>query len=305
MSSVTVAVVGGGPAGAVTALGLARAKVPVALLEQSDGSGNSIGENLAPSARPLLQRLGLETTVAATTPLGRKQLILVSDAQVDQMGITAFQQRQKEIPRARAPGVTAYVECVARAVTAEVREGRRPGSWEVVVFDDDEVNAFALPGDKIGVYTGLLDVAATQDQLATVIGHEIAHVLARHSAERVSTAMATQTGLAAVSAAGVSPQIAGLLGVGAQVGVELPFSRTQETESDLLGLDLMARAGFDPRASVELWQRMAKAGGQKPPELLSTHPADATRIEKLRERMPQAIQLYEQARASGKKPACR
>lgn len=231
--------------------------------------------------------------------------MLVSDSQVDQMGASAFQQMRKEIPRSRSAKLNAYVECVARAVTAEVREGNRPASWEVVVFDADEVNAFALPGGKIGVYRGLLDVAQNQDQLATVIGHEIAHVLSRHSAERVSTAMATQTGLAVVGATGaVSPQTLGLLGLGAQVGIELPFSRTQETESDMLGLDLMARAGFDPGASVDLWQRMAEAGGKKPPELLSTHPADSTRIENLRRRLPEAQKLREQARAQGKNPRC-
>lgn len=254
----------------------------------------------------LLVAVALSTATCATTPLGRRQLILVSDAQVAQMGATAFQEMQRKIPRSRSAKLNAYVECVARSITAEVREGSRPASWEVVVFDEDEVNAFALPGGKIGVYRGLLEVAQNQDQLATVIGHEIAHVLARHSAERVSTALATQTGLAVVGATGaVSPQTLGLLGLGAQVGIELPFSRTQETESDMLGLDLMARAGFDPRASVELWQRMAKAGGgKKPPELLSTHPADSTRIENLRRRLPAAIELQEQARAQGKNPRC-
>ena len=241
----------------------------------------------------------------STTPLGRRQLMLVSDAEVDQMGLTAYRGMQQEVPRSSSPKVNGYVECVARAVTAEVREGSVPRSWEVTVFDQDEVNAFALPGGKIGVYTGLLKVAADQDQLATVVGHEIAHVLARHSSERLSTAMATQTGLRLIGASGtVSPEIVGLLGVGAQVGIELPFSRTQESEADLLGLDLIARAGFDPRASVELWQRMGKTGGAKPPEMLSTHPADTTRIEALRARLPQIMPVYEKARAQGKIPRC-
>lgn len=249
----------------------------------------------------------LSALVAAcsTTPLGRRQLMLVSDTEVDKMGLTAYREMQGEIPRSSNPKVNHYVECVARAVAAEVREGNVPGSWEVTVFDQDDVNAFALPGGKIGVYTGLLKVAGNQDQLATVIGHEIAHVLARHSSERLSTAMATQTTLQLAGASGaVSPQVMGLLGVGAQVGIELPFSRTQESEADLLGLDIMARAGFDPRASVELWQRMGKAGGSKPPEMLSTHPADTTRIENLRNRLPQVMPVYEKARAAGKTPRC-
>jgi predicted Zn-dependent protease len=254
----------------------------------------------------LLLLMAAAVAECAVTPTGRRQLILVSDTQVDQMGVTAYREMQKDVPRSRSTKVNAYVECVARAVSAEVKVGNVPSSWEVTVFDEKDVNAFALPGGKIGVYTGLLDVASNQDQLATVIGHEIAHVLARHSAERVSTAMATQTGLAAIQASGVvpSPQMMGLLGLGAQVGVELPFGRTQESEADAMGLELMARAGFDPGASVALWQRMAKAGGQKPPELLSTHPADETRIDDLRADLPAAMKLYEQARAQGKNPRC-
>jgi predicted Zn-dependent protease len=242
----------------------------------------------------------------SVTPTGRRQLMLVSDKQVDQMGVSAYRGMQQQVPRSTSAKVNGYVECVARAVSAEVTVGNVPPSWEVTVFDEKDVNAFALPGGKIGVYTGLLGVAENQDQLATVIGHEIAHVLARHSAERVSTAMATQTGLAAIQASGVvsSPQMMGLLGLGAEVGVTLPFSRTQESEADTMGLDLMARAGFDPRASVDLWRRMAKAGGDKPAELLSTHPADATRIADLQSRLPEAMKLYEAARAQGKTPRC-
>lgn len=246
-------------------------------------------------------------SACATSPLGRKQLVFFPDEQLDEMGVAAYAQAKKETPPSNDVVENRYVTCVAKAVTAAADKG--PKEWEVTVFNKDEVNAFALPGGKIGVYTGLLKVAKNQDQLATVIGHEVAHVLARHGNERVSTAYATQTGLEVVQAmAGGASQdrqnIMALLGLGAQVGIILPFSRTQEEEADLLGLDLMAKAGFDPRASVDLWNNMIAASGNGGPAFLSTHPASTTRIKELNDRMPKAMVLYEQARAQGKIPKC-
>jgi len=243
----------------------------------------------------------------ATSPLGRKQLVFFPDEQLDEMGVAAYAQAKQETPPSTDAVENRYVTCVAKAVTAAVEKG--PKEWEVTVFNKDEVNAFALPGGKIGVYTGLLKVARNQDQLATVIGHEVAHVLAKHGNERVSTAYATQTGLQLVEAlAGSATQdksnLMALLGLGAQVGVILPFSRIQESEADLLGLDLMAKAGFDPRASVDLWKNMMAASGNGGPAFLSTHPASSTRITDLEKRMPKAMPLYEQARAQGKAPKC-
>jgi predicted Zn-dependent protease len=188
---------------------------------------------------------------------------------------------------------------VAKAVLTEMGGSK---GWEVVTFEDKAVNAFALPGGKIGVYTGLLKVAETQDQLAAVIGHEVAHVLAGHSAERVSEQMAAQLGTSAASAAtGIDPQV---FGIATDVFFLLPHSRTQESEADILGLDYMAKAGFDPRQAPVLWQNMRKAGGQKPPEMLSTHPSDETRIAILNNRLGVSMPLYEQARAAGKQPRC-
>ncbi|MCK9563171.1 MAG: M48 family metallopeptidase, partial [Bacteroidales bacterium] len=185
----------------------------------------------------------------ATSPTGRSQIILVSDAEMAQMGAQAFDQLKKETPPTRNSSVSSYVNCVANAITPHV-EGRY--SWEVEVFEDDSVNAFALPGGKIGVNTGLLKAAQNQHQLAAVVGHEIAHVIARHSAARVSNQLATQMGVTAVAAGtGMDPQ---LIGMGADLLVTLPYSRGDETEADILGLDYMARAGFDPRESVALWQ---------------------------------------------------
>ncbi len=259
--------------------------------------------------RLLFLIIGGVLSACATSPMGRSQLILFPESEMAQMGSAAFREMQQQTPREGATGVNNYVQCVVEHVVLAMPEGRL-ADWEVTVFADDQANAFALPGGKIGVYTGLLEVAENQDQLATVVAHEVAHVLARHSNERVSTNYATQTGLQVVQIAGgtSSParnQLYGLLGLGAQVGVLLPFSRAQESEADLMGLDLMARAGFDPRESVKLWENMGKEGGARPPEFLSTHPSGATRMQDLNERMRYAMDLSLQARSAGRNPDCR
>lgn len=242
----------------------------------------------------------------ATSPLGHRQLQLFPEEQIAEMGASAFQQLKAKTPESDDSSTNSYVTCVADAITSELGPGRE---WEVVVFEDEAVNAFALPGGKIGVYTGLLEVAENQDQLAAVIGHEVSHVIAEHGNARMSAAVVTQAGLTAAqiyasSSGGEQQQILGLLGLGAQVGVLLPYGRSQETEADLLGLDLMARAGFDPRESTDLWRNMAAAGGEQPPEFLSTHPSHETRIETLTERMPRGLKLYSQAQARGDTPDC-
>ena len=179
-----------------------------------------------------------------------------------------------------------------------------------MVFEDDQANAFALPGYKIGVYTGLLKYAKNQDQLAAVMGHEVAHVIAEHGNERVSNQMATQAGLSiAAVLLGTEPDdntalIMAGLGLGAQYGVILPFSRSHESEADLIGLDLMARAGFNPQESVTLWQNMSQSG-LSPPEFMSTHPSSDTRIEQLRERIPQVQPAYQQAVKNGQRANCK
>lgn len=243
-------------------------------------------------------------TACATSPLGRSQLKLVSDDELAQLGVTSFQQTSKETPVSSDGRTTAYVNCVARAITDEVG-----GVWEVRVFESKDVNAFALPGGKIGVYTGLLAVTKTQDQLAAVIGHEVAHVIAGHSNERVSQQQVTDLGLGLanviVGGGAGGGALMSALGVGAQYGVLLPFSRTHESEADLLGLDYMAKAGFDPSQAAELWRNMARVGGEKPPEFASSHPSDETRIRQIEARLPQDLPVYQQARASGKKPNCR
>ncbi|WP_240776308.1 M48 family metallopeptidase [Nitrincola alkalilacustris] len=246
-------------------------------------------------------------SACATSPTGRTQLTLFSEGELAQMGSASFDQIKEEEKINTNRAVNQYVQCVSDALLAV---SGTPEGWEVVVFDAEGVNAFALPGKKIGVHTGLLKVAETPDQLAAVIGHEIGHVQARHGNERVSTAFATQAGLAligAVVASGEepSPALMAALGLGAQVGVMLPFSRQHELEADLIGLDLMARAGFDPQQSITLWQNMSRSGGGQSVEFLSTHPGHETRIRTLQQSMPGAMDTYNRARAAGKNPTCR
>lgn len=246
-------------------------------------------------------------SACATSPTGRNQLMIVSEDSIAQQGVAAFRQMQKEIPQSKDERQVAYVQCVANRITSNIRglnaEGKLavPAGWEVGVFDSKDVNAFALPGGKIGVFAGLLGVATTQDQLAAVVGHEVAHVLSRHSAERASANLPAQLGGAVASIYGLGQ----LYGMGISTLFLLPYSRSHETEADLLGLDLMALSGFDPRQSVTLWQNMAKkSGGAKPPEMLSTHPSDQTRISNLNGRMQSALNLYVAALSKAEKPRC-
>jgi len=240
----------------------------------------------------------------ATSPTGRSQLVLMPDSQMDQMGLQAFTNIKDKTPVDTSRTTNRYVQCVGTAITRVVG-----GSWEIVVFRDDAANAFALPGRKIGVNTGLLKVAENQHQLATVLGHEVSHVLAHHGNERVSQSLLVEQGLNVVSAiaspqSGAGQSLMGMLGVGAQYGILMPFSRVQESEADMHGLDLMARAGFDPRESVQLWKNMAQASKQQPPEFLSTHPSHSTRISDLVARLPHSLQLMNQAHQRGRRPAC-
>lgn len=249
----------------------------------------------------------------ATSPTGKRQFTLFSESQMAEMGSSTFASMQQSQKLDPSPRNAAYVNCIVNAIIPElnaVAPAMRGTQWEVKVFADDSPNAFALPGGKIGVHTGMLTVAKNQHQLASVLGHEIGHVWAKHSNQRVSQTFATQTGmqLASVAAGEMTSekqQLLGLLGVGAQFGVLLPFSRKHESEADEIGLELMARAGFDPRQSVELWRNMQKAGGGSTPEFLSTHPGTDSRIRDLNARMDRAMKIYQQAQASDKRPNCR
>ena len=233
-----------------------------------------------------------------------------------QMGTTAFAELKSTTPLSSDSAEITYVRCVANAITSVLTPQEvvpvAVTQWEVVLFDEDSANAFALPGGKMGVHTGLLRVARNQSQLATVMGHEVAHVLAQHGNERVSQTTLAQVGMnmvGVIAGADTPEKQEALAALGVpllQVGVLMPFGRSQESEADEIGLYLMARAGFDPRESVPLWENMGRnSAGQAPPEFMSTHPSHATRIQRLQAAMPKAIELQQQAIASGRRPSCR
>jgi predicted Zn-dependent protease len=251
----------------------------------------------------------ISTIVACTTsPTGRNQLLLFPESKLNEMGVQAFAGMKSDIKISDKAVQNDYVQCIADSITAHVSKEVFNGEWEVVVFDDEQVNAFALPGGKIGVYTGLLKVATNQHQVAAVMGHEVGHVIAHHGNERVSHNALIGAGKEVVNQVLQANEVpsSGLimsgLGITTQYAVALPFSRAHESEADLIGLNLMAKAGFDPKESVQLWKNMSAAsGGKTQPELLSTHPNPSTRIEDLQENMASALNTY---KASNKRPNC-
>ncbi len=244
-------------------------------------------------------------SACATNRAGRSQFNFMPDSEMNAMGIQAFEQLKQQKPVSGSPRYQKFVQCIARAITAETG-----GNWEVVVFEDKTLNAFALPGNKIGVHTGLIEFVDNADQLAAVIGHEVAHVLNKHGNERASQKAALNQGMSLIGAlanpTSTTGQLAmGALGLGAQYGILMPYSRLHESEADIFGLNLMAKAGFKPGQSVVLWQKMDKASqGQTPPEFLSTHPSHQTRIADLQKALPKAKALQQQAHQMGKQPHC-
>src|SRR5215470_19411125 len=237
----------------------------------------------------------------ATVPYtNRSQLMLVSESDDLALGATAYGEVLKKSNIESDPQITEVVQRVGKRIAAVAD---KPGyQWEFTVIDDPKTaNAFCLPGGKVAVYTGIFPMAHDENGLATVIGHEVAHALARHGAERMSQDTLLQVGAAGVAvAAGVSgtsgatqQAIMQAYGLGSTVGVALPFSRSQESEADHIGLILMAKAGYDPDAAIGLWQRMEAAErGNSPPEWLSTHPAPATRIQDLQGWVAEAKQYF-------------
>jgi predicted Zn-dependent protease len=247
--------------------------------------------------------LGVAVCSCTTVPYTqRTRLMMVSESEDLTLGAAAYKEILAEQKIDRDPQINRIVRRVGERIAAVA--AKPDYQWEFTVIDAPQtVNAFALPGGKVAVYTGLLPVAEDEAGLATVMGHEIAHALARHGAERMSQGMMANLatlGLAVAtsgSSAGTQQAIMQAYGLGMQVGVMLPFSRSMESEADHIGLLLMADAGYDPEAAVRLWERMGAlaAAGAAPPELLSTHPHSDTRIEQLRQWMPEAQQRYQAA----------
>ncbi|MCU0770739.1 MAG: M48 family metallopeptidase [Verrucomicrobia bacterium] len=233
------------------------------------------------------------TTVPET---GRKQFNFLTPDQEMQMGLTSFQQLKQEVPVSKDTKTAALVERVGKRIAAVAPLPN--AQWEFVLFESKEANAFCLPGGKVGVYTGILPYTKDEAGLATVIGHEVAHAVARHGGERVSQQLGLEVVGAVISSSMQESkwQAAAVTayGLGSQVGYALPHSRMQESEADELGLLYMARAGYNPEAAVGFWQRFAeleaRSGGT--PGFLRTHPVSADRVQALQEMMPRALQEY-------------
>ncbi len=258
-----------------------------------------LGPGLSLVTAAILAVALLSCTTAPET--GRQQLLLVSPVEETQLGLQAFHQIKQQTPVVQQGKDVAMLQQVGAKISAVAP--LPSARWEFVLFEDQSPNAFALPGGKVGVNTGILPITKDETGLATVIGHEVAHAVARHSAERISHSMLVQLGGAGLSAAlGSDPGATGDLvkqayGLGSQLGVMLPYSRTHELEADELGLLYMARAGYDPREAIGFWKRFAAYNAQRggaPPEFLSTHPLDQRRIAALERAMPRAVADYEQ-----------
>lgn len=243
--------------------------------------------NLLMAGAALAGACGL-AACAYNPDLGRSQLLLVNDSSLVSAAQEAWSQSLSTQKISRDPALNERVRRVGQRIVQAAGMGDR--QWQYAVFDDDDANAFALPGGEIGVNTGLLKIATTDDQLAAVIGHEVGHVVAHHAAERMSQETAAQIGLgvaqSALGGAAGSTRaqaLASLGGAGAKLGFLLPYSRKHELEADRLGVDFMKAAGYDPRQAVTLWEKMQAQGGSRPPTFMSTHPSDDQRIQLLRQ----------------------
>lgn len=242
----------------------------------------------------------------STVPVtGRSSLNLIPDNELASMSLESYQEFLAQAPLSKDQQAIDMVRRVGGRIATATEEYLRgvgqPVSfqWEFNVVDEpDTANAWVMPGGKVVVYTGILPIAKDDAGLATVMGHEVAHIVAKHGNERMSQALLTQVGSTALSVATQNAPdltrslLLGSFGAGAQVGVLMPFSRLHESEADRIGLTLMAIAGYDPRAAVDFWGRMAQEGGGRPPQFLSTHPAPENRIANIREHLPEALALY-------------
>ncbi len=258
--------------------------------------------------------IAVAITACATTtsPTGRQQVVgAVSEAQLAELGAKAFEEAKAKTPQSRDSKQASYVRCVVTSIVRELPADWQRIGWDVALFEDPEANAFALPGGKVGVYTGIFKVARNQDQLAGVIAHEIGHVVSHHHNERITRQMGASgllQILSGLAGARYGEGVGNAVGQGgsviAQTGLLLPGSRVQESEADVVGQQLMAKAGYDPEGAVALWQNMAAAAGSRPPEWLSTHPDPSSRLRELQQRADGLRPTMVAARNAGKHPRC-
>lgn len=226
----------------------------------------------------------------------RRALAPLPDGYMNSLGAQAYDEMKHKDKISTDKVLTAKVVEIGKRIA---QASGKNFDWEFTLFENKEVNAFCLPGGKVGVLTGIVPVASTNAGLAAVLGHEVGHAVARHSGERLSQAILVTGVILSVDQVMKDSKMhdlaLGALGLGAQVGVMLPYSRVHETEADHIGLEYMARAGYDPREAVTLWRRMAKASGGSPPEILSTHPNSANRADDLESRLKDVLPVYEKS----------
>lgn len=248
----------------------------------------------------LVVAVGFMTSCATVPETGRHQLLLTSSQEEVQLGLTEFEKLKKSTRISTDPALNELAKRVGQRIAAVAPLPN--AKWEFVVFDEPKTaNAFCLPGGKVGIYTGILPITRDEAGLATVVGHEVAHAVARHGGERMSEGLLIMFGGVVLNEAmqknsDTARALAlGAYGIGSTLGRELPHSRQQELEADHIGLIYMARAGYDPRQAVEFWRRFADYNGKsgnKPIQFLSTHPVDSTRISQLERELPQALEEY-------------
>ena len=262
---------------------------------------------LAVAATAALVTACASTTQGGAVGANRSQILIVSEAQMNQQAALAYTETLQKASSTRTLNTntaqTARVKNIASrliAQTGHFRPDALQWDWQVNVIQDKTINAWCMPGGKIAVYSGIIDtLKLTDDELAAVIGHEISHALREHSREQASTSALQSLGVSVVSqAAGLGSAGSTVMNAAAKYALELPFSRRHETEADIVGLELMARAGYNPQAAISVWQKMSAASQGSVPQFMSTHPSHATRISDLQAAMPKVMPLYQSARGA-------
>lgn len=254
-----------------------------------------------PSAPTKIMAMAVTALIGLLT-IGQAQAqLFTSEKEILRQARLEWLTMKRHTPLSPSPRLQSYVECVAYSIIDVLDDSYDGLDWEVIVFDDDSMNAFAMPGGKVGVFTGILRVADTPDALAAVLGHEIAHLTEDHTMERARRQKRTD---ALVLLGGAATGMGGSIRDGATIFMSLPFGRQQESEADVVGLQYMAKAGFDPRASIYLWKNMAATRQGRSPEWLSTHPSDDRRMDDLVKSLTPSLIEYNAAREAGLRPGC-